>query len=66
MSEIKCLENYKRLREMLLNGYKGDADFFSKRLNISKRSFFRLVKYLKEIENLSIQFNKNTETYYLE
>lgn len=25
MSEIKCLENYKRLKEMLTKGEKGDA-----------------------------------------
>jgi hypothetical protein len=66
MSEIRCFEKYKRLREMLTKGVKGDANYFSEKLNISNRTFYRLIKYLKEIDQLNIQFNKNKGTYYLE
>jgi hypothetical protein len=65
MENIKCLDNYKWLKEMLLKGYRGDADFFSKKLNISRRTFFRLLFYLKEIDNLEVVFNKKSKVYYL-
>ena len=63
MCEIKCLENYKNLKIMLEHGEKGDADYFSKRLGISKRSFFRLLKYLQEIDNMDVNYNKCTGIY---
>jgi hypothetical protein len=66
MSEIQCLEKYKRLREMLIRGVKGNANYFSDRLDISKRTFYRLIKYLKEIEQLNIRFDRHTDEYYLE
>nr|WP_319570031.1 helix-turn-helix domain-containing protein [uncultured Draconibacterium sp.] len=66
MSEIKCFENYKRLKEMLIKGEKGNADYFSKKLGISNRTFYRLIKYLKDIEQLKIKLNTVTNCYYLD
>ncbi len=66
MGDIKCLENYKRLKEMFSNGEKGDAIHFSNRLGISTRTFFRLLKYLHEIDDIKATYNKNTNTYYVE
>jgi len=63
MSKIKCIENYKELKEMLLKGEKGNAEYFSGKLNISSRSFYRLVKYLKDIEVLDITFEKSSGKY---
>ncbi len=63
MSKIKCHENYKVLREMLLNGEKGDAEYFSNKLGISSRSFYRLIKYLKDIENMEVSFDKYNGVY---
>ena len=64
MSKIKCIENYKELREMFLKGEKGNAEYFAAKLNISIRSFYRLVKYLKEIESIDIRFDKHTGIYF--
>ena len=66
MSEIKCLENYKRLKEMLTKGEKGDANYFATKLGVSDRTFYRLINYLKEIEQLNIKLNKSTRGYYIE
>lgn len=66
MGDIKCLENYKRLKEMLLNGENGDASYFSNKQNVSTRTFFRLLKYLHEIEGMQVVYNKTKNTYYLE
>ena len=63
MSKIKCIENYKELREMLLKGEKGNAKYFSHRLNISNRTFRRLIKYLREIEKINVKYNKTTKNY---
>lgn len=66
MGDIKCLENYKRLKELLSEGEKGNAGYFSARLNISTRTFFRLIKYLHEIEGVQVFYDKNKNIYYLE
>lgn len=66
MNDIKCLENFKRLKEMLLKGEKGNARYFSSKLNISTRTFFRLIKYLDEIEEIKTKYNKTSDTYYIE
>ncbi len=50
MTEIKNLENLVRLQEMLYAGEKGDADFFSTKLDVSKSTFYRLVSYLETID----------------
>ncbi len=63
MSKIKCIENYKELKEMLLKGEKGNAEYFAGKLNISIRSFYRLVKYLKDIDGLDIKFEKRSGIY---
>jgi len=66
MSEIKCLENYKRLKEMLQNGESGDAEYFSQKIGISTRSFFRLLNYLDKLNNMKPKFNKTSRRYYLD
>ncbi len=66
MNKIRCLENYKRLKEMFKMGDRGDANYFSEKLGISNRTFYRLVKYLKEIEQLNIKYSTQTNWYYLE
>lgn len=66
MNDIKCLENFKRLKEMLLNGEKGNTGYFSSKLNNSTRTFFRLIKYMDEIEGIKVRYNKTSDTYYLE
>jgi hypothetical protein len=66
MHEIKCLENYKHLREMFSKGEKGNARYFSEKVGISTRSFFRLISYLREIDNMEICYDKENKTYYLE
>jgi len=64
--EIKCLETYNRLKEMLINGEKGSACYFSAKLNISKRTFFRHKKHMERMEGLIIRYNKADDSYYLE
>ena len=66
MGNIKCLENYNGLRKMLFHGEKGNAGYFSTKLNISTRTFFRLIKYLYEIEGIRVIYNRNKNIYYLE
>lgn len=66
MNDIKCFKNYKELKEMLRNGEKGNACYFSSKLNISTRTFFRLIKYLDEIEGIKARYNKAEDVYYLE
>ena len=64
MEEIKCLENYKRLREMLLAIEKGYACYFSSKLHVSTWTFYRLIAYLKEIENLDVKYDSYSCAYY--
>lgn len=66
MNEIKCIENLIRLHEMLLKGEKGDAAYFSRKLGISKSTFFRLIKYLEFIYGYKINYSKIGKTFYLE
>lgn len=66
MSDIKCLENFERLKEMLLKGEKGNGYYFSSRLNISTRTFFRLLKYLYKIDGIKVKYDKTGDTYNLE
>ena len=66
MNQIKCFQNLDRLNEMLLKGEKGDAAYFSAKLDISERSFYRLLNYLKNINGLNIRFDKARRAYYLE
>lgn len=66
MGEIKCLENYKTLKIMFEKGEVGDTVFFAKRLNVSERTIHRLIKYLRDINDLSIKHNKYGNYYYLE
>ncbi len=66
MNEIKCIENLKWLKEMLLKGEKGDAGYFSSKLNVSERTFYRLMNYLENMNELKIRFDKTNRTYYLE
>ena len=63
MSEIKCLDNYYELREMFLKGEKGNMDFFTKRIGIQPRTFYRLLKYLEKIDGINIQYNKFSDVY---
>lgn len=65
MYDIKCLENYFRLKEMFEKGYKGNPEYFAQKLNISRRTFYRLLKHLKETDNLEIEFDRITQVYYL-
>mgnify|MGYP006294914855 CR=1 FL=1 len=66
MNQIKCFQNLDRLNEMLLKGEKGDAAYFSAKLDISERSFYRLLNYLKNVNGLNVRFDKARRTYYLE
>lgn len=66
MSEINCIENLKRLNEMLSKGEKGDAAYFSKKLGISRSTFFRLLKYLEDLYGYKINYSNIRKTYYLE
>lgn len=65
MCDIKCIENYFRLKKMFEKGYKGNPEYFAKKLNVNRRTFFRLLKHLKEKDNLEIDFDRITQTYYL-
>jgi hypothetical protein len=66
MPEIKCLENYNLLKELLLKGERGSACYFSAKLNISRRTFFRHKKCMERMEGLIIRYNKAGDSYYLE
>lgn len=65
MDNIKCIDNYYRLKELFEKGYKGNPDYFAQKLNISRRTFFRLLKHLKETDNLEIEFDRKIQVYYL-
>ena len=66
MTKIRCIENMNRLKEMLLSGEKGDADYFSARLGISRRTFYRLLKYIEKSNDIKVGYNRTRKTYYLE
>ena len=65
MSDIKCLENYFRLRKMFEKGRKGNPEYFAQKLNISVRTFHRLLRHLKETDKMKIDFDRKTQAYYL-
>jgi hypothetical protein len=65
MDNIKCIDNYSRLKELFEKGYKGNPGYFAQKLNISRRTFFRLLKHIKETDNLEIEFDRKTQAYYL-
>jgi hypothetical protein len=64
MNGIKCLDNLLELKTMFENGEIGSSTYFSKRLNISKRSFLRLKDFLNRITDNSIKYDKSSRTYY--
>ena len=66
MSEIKCIENYIKLKEMFNRGERGDSEYFTAKLQVSKRTFHRLIKCLKEVERINIKFDKYSNVYYLD
>jgi hypothetical protein len=66
MTGIKCIENMQRLKELLLKGEKGDAAYFSAKLDVDERSFYRLKNYLEFTNGLKIKFDRTKKTYYLE
>ncbi len=66
MNQIKCFQNLDRLTAMLVKGEKGDAAYFSAKLDISERSFYRLINHLKNVNGLNIRFDKASRTYCLE
>ncbi len=55
-----------RLKELMLKGEKGDAAYFSVKLDVDERTFYRLKKYLEFTNGLSIKFDRTKKTYYLE
>lgn len=65
MNEIKCLDNYSLLREMFLKGEKGDVEYFVSRLQISPRTFYRLIKYLDKVDGIKIEYNRFSKAYCL-
>ena len=66
MDELLCLNKLTRLKEMLSNGEKGNATYFSSRLNVSTRTFFRMKNHLCKIYGIRLKFNKLQDAYYLE
>ena len=66
MTEIKCIDNLIRLKEMLSKGEKDDAAYFSAKLDISERTFYRLLNCLKNDDGLIISFDRIAKSYYLE
>lgn len=66
METIKCFENYIKLRSMFLRGIHAELEFYTNHLNISQRTFQRLINYLKQIDNIIVVYDKNSNTYKLE
>ena len=66
MKDIKCFENYIQLRKMLEKGEKGDAGYFSQKLNISERTLRRMMLYLFEIEGIEVKFSRVDNSYYID
>ena len=65
MSQIKCILNYIELRSLFKKGVTGDALFFTSKLKISKRTFFRLKLLLEEHEKMEIVYSRDINKYYL-
>ncbi len=64
--DIKCLDNYIKLKKNFEEGYKRDIGFFCERINVSKRTFHRLIKYMHLINGYNVKYNKQTVCYYLD
>lgn len=65
MGKIKCFENYKRLKLMFERNDTGSLEYFAKRLGVSKRTVSRMINYLGDINNFSIEYDKCQDRYYL-
>jgi hypothetical protein len=50
---------------MFLRGETGDIDYFTNRLGIKKRTFYRLIKYLEIIDGIKVLYNKKLQIYYI-
>lgn len=50
---------------MFLRGETGDIDYFTNRLGIKKRTFYRLIKYLEIIDGIKVLYNKRLQIYYI-
>ena len=66
MNEIKCIENYTRLKIMFEKGRKGNSKYFATQLGVSMRTFSRMVQMLRELDRLSIVYSRQRNEYYLE
>jgi hypothetical protein len=65
MTQIKCIENFLELRHLFRKGVTGDINFFTDRLTISNRTFFRLIDLLKKHEGMDIIYSRSTNRYYI-
>lgn len=65
MSKIKVLDNYHLIREMFRKGENGDINFYTKRVGINERTFYRLLKYLEIIDGIKVEYNKRQRIYYM-
>jgi hypothetical protein len=63
MKTLHQLECLKKTHHLILQGNTGTPDKFSKKINSSKRSFFRILNLLKEMD-APICYDKKISTYY--
>ncbi|PXX97892.1 hypothetical protein DF185_18160 [Marinifilum breve] len=65
MTHLELLEKTEYLKEIIKKGNTGTPKELAKRLNISERSLFRLVRNLKET-NFSIIYSRTKQSYITE
>jgi len=63
MKTLKQLERLRKAHKLIRQSKTGSPKEFASKLNISKRQFYNILKYLKEID-APIEYNKKIKTYF--
>jgi predicted DNA-binding transcriptional regulator YafY len=63
MNTIKTLERLQRIHSLIENECTGTPYELARKLNISERSIYNLIEYLRDFEAL-IAYDRSRKTYY--
>jgi len=63
MKTLKQLERLRKAHKLIRQSKTGSPKEFASKLNISKRQFYNILKYLKEID-APIEYSKKIKTYF--
>ena len=62
---IKCLDHYFHLRKLFTEGIKASSKFLTQEVGISRRTFYRYVKYMMKKDRMRIVYEKKRNIFWM-